>query len=204
MAKDFLAQFMGSLPRARVVRTFILNDGETFTAKEIAKRSGVSGQAAAKEVKALAELGIIAKVKGEAAARRPRKARVAAEEQWGVNHTFAHMRTLSAFIRDTSPVQNANVLSALKGSGRLSLVVVSGFFTGDSSRPADLLIAGESLDTRRIERAMRALEPNVGRELRYAAFSTPEFRYRLTVQDRLIRDTLDYPHRILLNKAGLL
>lgn len=202
MKKDFLAQCLGNLSRARVLRTFVLNEGESFSVRDLAKRSGASAQAAAKEIKALSELGVILKMKGEKNSRGRGGKR--AEERWTVNQDFKHARSLASFVRDTSPVQNTNVLTALKGSGKLSLVVVSGFFIGDSTRPADLLIAGEGLDVRRIERAMKALEPDIGRELRYATFSTPEFRYRLTVQDKLIRDTLDYPHRVLLDKVGLI
>jgi len=51
---------------------------------------------------------------------------------------------------------------------------------------------------------VRTLEPKFGREIRYTILSTPEFRYRLTVQDRLLRDVLDFPHRILINRAGIL
>jgi hypothetical protein len=75
---------------------------------------------------------------------------------------------------------------------------------GDPSRPADLIIAVDSYNERRLDQAVRELEPRFGREIRYAAFSTPEFRYRLTVQDRLIRDTLDYPHLVLLDRTRLL
>ena len=66
------------------------------------------------------------------------------------------------------------------------------------------LLAADGLNEGRLERAIRTLEPEFGREIRYAAFSTTEFRYRLTVQDRLIRDTLDYPHLVLLDKTRLL
>ena len=75
---------------------------------------------------------------------------------------------------------------------------------GDATRPADLIVALDTLNERRLEAAVRGLEPIFGREIRYAAFSTPEFRYRLTVQDRLIRDTLDFPHLVLLDRTRLL
>mgnify|MGYP000556016575 CR=1 FL=1 len=61
--------------------------------------------------------------------------------------------------------------------------------------------AADTLNERRLEVAVKELEPIFGHELRYAGFSTPEFRYRLTVQDRLLSDTLDFPHRILLDRT---
>ena len=75
---------------------------------------------------------------------------------------------------------------------------------GDPSRPADLLVAADALNEGRLETAVRALEREFGREIRYAAFSAPEFRYRMTIQDKLLRDTLDFPHLVLLDKTRLL
>jgi hypothetical protein len=74
---------------------------------------------------------------------------------------------------------------------------------GDSTRPVDILVAADELSERRLEHAIKSLEPVFGRELRYAAFTAPELRYRLTIQDRLVRDTLDFPHVVLLDRARI-
>ena len=123
------------------------------------------------------------------------------EDVWFVDPQFPHVRALAVFVRDISPLQYDDVLDALKKTGRLSVVVLSGSFVGDTSRPADIVMAGEGLSERRMETAIRSLEGVFGRELRYAAFPIAEFRYRLTVQDKLLRDTLDFPHRVLLDRA---
>jgi hypothetical protein len=54
----------------------------------------------------------------------------------------------------------------------------------------------------RLKSAIRDLEAHIGHELRYAAFSTADFTYRLGVYDRLIRDILDYPHQIIVDKLN--
>ena len=56
---------------------------------------------------------------------------------------------------------------------------------------------------RSVGSAVHMIEAEIGRELRYAAFTTEEFRYRVGVYDRLIRDAFDYPHRTILDKIGL-
>jgi hypothetical protein len=96
------------------------------------------------------------------------------------------------------------IVEALKRTGKLSAVVLSGSFMGDESRPADMLVAADTLNEEKLESAVRGLEPVFGREIRYAVFSTPEFRYRLTVQDKLLRDTFDFPHLVLLDRSGML
>ena len=49
---------------------------------------------------------------------------------------------------------------------------------------------------------MKIIESEIGKELRYAYFSTEDFQYRLSMCDKLTRDILDYPHKKILNKLG--
>src|SRR3989344_3768467 len=66
-----------------------------------------------------------------------------------------------------------------------------------SISPANLL--------RLLEQALRAavyaIEAELGRELRYASFTTDDFNYRLGIYDRLIRDIFDYPHQAILDRT---
>ena len=126
------------------------------------------------------------------------------ETLWVLNAEFKHLRALSSFIHEVSPPRYGNILATLKNCGRLSAVVASGCFMGDTTRPVDLIVVVDNVNENRLLHAMKALEPIFGREIRYASFSTTEFSYRLTIQDRLIRDTLDYPHMVLLDRAHLL
>lgn len=202
MKEDFLGEFIGNPARARVVRAFIFNQSELFSATRLVKLAGVNAKAVAKEVKILARLGVI---KGGKAAKGKRgKKDTKPEAIWVVNPEFKYLRALSSFIHAVFPIRYANILNALKNSGRLSVVIVSGCFMGDLTRPADMIVVADNLNEARLEHAIKALEPLFGREIRYASFSTPEFQYRLTIQDRLIRDTLDYPHIVLLDRARLL
>jgi len=156
-----------------------------------------------RELAVIEKLGLVRKVMKREEYEEGSKKKAKQEELWVSNTEAQYYRAVSSFVQETSPSEFKRVEKALRGSGRLSTVILSGVFIGDTTRPADLLIAWDTLNERRLERAVKALEPFFGREIRYAAFSTPEFRYRLTIQDRLLRDTLDFPHRVLLNRAGL-
>ncbi|MBM3261521.1 hypothetical protein FJY93_03825 [Candidatus Kaiserbacteria bacterium] len=211
--EDFLALLVDSSALARVLRVFIFDQSSVFTLQQIAKRGGVSLAMAKLEVSVLTKLGII---KGRTILmvqdtadttqkKKSTKKHVRKNQKvWFVDPGFKHLRALSAFVHEVSPAQYDVVLDALKRTGRLGVVILSGTFLGDTSRPVDLLVAAESFSEARLDMAVRKLEPLFGREIRYAAFSTPEFRYRLTIQDRLIRDTLDYPHTVLLDRGHLL
>jgi len=206
MTDDFLAKLLGNANRARLVRVFTFNPSEAFTLVQAGKRAGMNPRAAAREVKALEGLGIVKKGKLTIILAGGKK--VTAKKQkvqtWMLDKDFKHTDALSRFTHEVSPVHHGNIVEALKRSGRLAVVILSGSFMGDSTRPADIIIAADGLNESRLEQAIKGLEPSFGREIRYAAFSTPEFRYRLTIQDRLIRDTLDFPHLVLLDRTRLL
>ncbi len=207
MADDFLAVFMSSQARARVLRMFVLNQGEAFTLTHVAKRAGVSTGVARTEIRFLERAGIIKNgkvvlmLKG---ADRQVTADKQEEETWAFDPQCAYATALSRFVHETSPKEYSKLVERLKRSGKLAVIVLSGAFMGDVSRPADLLLVADGINEGRLERAVRDLEPHYGREIRYAVFTTPEFRYRLTIQDRLLRDTFDYPHLVLLDRARLL
>ncbi len=199
-APDFLSLFMRDPARARVLRVLTLNEHDVFTPVVMGKRAALTTASAKSALVGLERMGIARK--GKVAAQKVKAGKKRPfEDVWFFDPHFAHARALAAFVREISPLDYDEVLDTLKKTGRLSVVVLSGTFVGDTSRPADIVVAADSLSERRMESAMRTLESIFGRELRYAAFPTAEFRYRLTIQDKLLRDTLDFPHRILLDRA---
>lgn len=215
MGDDFLSAFLGNQARAKLVRVFIFNQSdkaEPLTVIQLAKRSGISTQATKREIKILEKLGVIkngkdfVRAKKTAKGARGKKITQGAKQEsaWLLDTEFKYLRALSSFIHEVSPLRYGNIVGALKNSGRLSAVVASGCFMGDTTRPVDLIVVADNLNEARLLHAIKGLETVFGREIRYSAFSPTEFSYRLTIQDRLIRDTLDYPHMVLMDRSRLL
>ena len=190
------------------MRVFVFNPSEVVSLAAAAKRAGISSKAAMRELKMLEKIGLVKKGRSFAVVLANGTKRVVQSKQredlWMLNKDFKQLRGVSGFIHETSPVKFDNIVGALRPGGKISAVILSGAFMGDPTRPADLIVAADPLNERKLETAIRQLEPQFGREIRFAAFSTPEFRYRLTIQDRLIRDTLDFPHLVLLYRTRLL
>lgn len=191
MAGDFLGDFIGNQNRAKLLRVFAINQPQSFTLLQVAKRCGVTTKTAMEEIKQLENASLIRKGKQK-------------ELAWSFNPGFKYAAALSKFVHEVTPMRYDNVILAIRRSGRPTAVILSGCFMGDPTRPTDIIIAADGLNQDKLEKVVSGLESVYGRELRYAAFSTPEFRYRLTVEDKLIRDTLDYPHLVLLDKTKML
>jgi len=186
-----LARLFGNAVRLKLLRLFLFNDDTTFTLTEAAFRTKTAKVAARKEITLLLNSGIIRKKAGKTGTGT------------AANKRFAHYDAFKIFLRDTTEVGDATIIGTLKRAGTLRLVVLSGLFTGAIESKVDILAVGDRLDEKKLGNAVRALEAELGRELRYAAFSTEEFKYRRGVYDRLIRDVFDYPNRIPLDRMGI-
>ena len=90
-----------------------------------------------------------------------------------------------------------------KGAGALKLLLVSGVFIQEWDNAVDVLVVGDRLNNRLVDRAIRSLESEIGRELTYAVFDTSEFEYRVNIYDKLVRDILDFPHEKIVNRLGI-
>jgi hypothetical protein len=186
-----LAKLFGSPARLKTIRLFIFNQDVTFTLADVALRTKLSKDVAKHEVNDLLAIGLL------------RKKGALSPARYQANPHFEHLTALNDFIRETTNVRPQDMIATLRRAGTLRLVALSGLFTGILEPKIDLLVVGDNLDERVLTQAIRSLEAELGREIRYAFFTTVDFRYRLGVYDRLLRDVFDYPHRLLIDKIGL-
>ena len=102
-----------------------------------------------------------------------------------------------------APLRGNDVYSRMRATGVIKLVILAGIFTGEFENRLDLLVVGDRINERRLRTAIKLLEADTGAEIHYASLATPDFQYRLTVSDRLLRDVFDYPHRIVFDKLDM-
>lgn len=188
---DPLAKLFGSAARMKLLRLFLFNETESYTAAAAALRAKVAKVAARKEIALLWSIKLLKKKTGKGGA------------SFTANPKFEHYEALKTFLRTSTGINDQNISQNLKRAGALRLVALSGLFTGVAESQVDLLIVGDRLDERALGSIIHTLEAELGRELRYASFTTEDFRYRVGIYDRLVRDVLDYPHRLVLDKIGM-
>ncbi len=188
---DPLAKLFGSAARVKLLRLFLFNETEHFTVAGAALRAKVSKDAARRETALLASADVLRKKTGKGGAL------------YSANPKFVHYDPLRTFLRTASGIDDANIASSLRKAGTLRLLALSGLFTGVPESKIDILIVGDHLDEKALGVIVRGIEAELGRELRYASFSTEDFRYRVGVYDRLVRDVLEFPHRLILDRIGM-
>lgn len=188
------------------MRLFVFNTDATFERADICRRAKISQETARRELASLQRAGLIKRRQFYKATTRG-KGRQAetvkkAVHGWGADQTFPYFQEVRQFLLDTLSLSNRDLAQRFQHTGTIKLLIAAGVFVGDWEQRIDLLIAGDKINERKVQTAIHTLEAEVGRELRYAVFSIDDFKYRLRVYDRLVRDVLDYEHRVILDKFG--
>ncbi len=189
MTTDNLGKLFGSVARVRLLRLFLFHPRQSFSAEDAVRRSRCALREVRKELNELLKAKAIRRIN----ANRPR---------YALEARYPYLEALRNLLL-TVPLREAGLQERFARAGAIKLIVLAGMLSGDSEGRLDLLIVGDRLRERTLQGIVRGLEADMGRELRYSAMDTRDFRYRQGVSDRLVRDVFDYPHRIAFNKLDI-
>ena len=205
---EILSKLFGSAARVKILRLFLFNPENIFDKKEICKRSKLQPHTVRKEVALVERIGLIKRrsffKEGEQKQSRRKKIVKKRVQGWVLDDMFLYREPLQLFLLKTATLENDYILRKLRSAGKLKVVIVAGVFIQDWDSRVDLLVVGDNLKKSKLEGVIKDIEAEMGMELRYAVFSTKDFKYRLGMRDRLMRDILDYPHHKLLNHLNVL
>ena len=197
---DILGKLFGSMIRVKLMKYFLLNQESALSVEDLAERLRVKPKMIRADLVELAKVGMIKpksvvkiSVKGKKSIRKKLQGYV-------FNKEFTMSEPLRALLVDAAGTHIPDLLPRFGKIGKVGLFIVSGIFLHDNDRTMDLMIVGDRLNRKLIERRIKELEAEIGTELRYAVFENEEFLYRLNMYDKLLRDVLDYPHEKLINK----
>lgn len=204
---DVLAKLFGSEAKVKIMRLFLFNPDQPFSATDIATRAKVSRAAARHEVSLLRKMGMIVGKRFvrmvSVKRRKKRMMKRKKEGGWVLKPDFSYLPALQKLLLNTALFKQDALIRKLSSVGRLKLVVLAGVFIHDSDSRVDILVVGDNLRFGALQGVVRTIESEIGKELRYAAFETADFNYRLSMYDKLVRDILDYPHRTVVDRIGL-
>jgi hypothetical protein len=190
---DPLEKLFGNAARMKLMRLFLFNPRQSFTLPEVAARSRVKGREARRELTLLLKVQLIKKVRRSARAVGAR---------YILNDTFKYRGALQHLLLN-APERGSHLYERLHRAGAIKLLVLAGVFVGEWDERLDILVVGERLNERKLREAIRHLESEIGKELRYALLTTNDFFYRLNMNDHLVRDVFDYPHRIIEDRLNI-
>lgn len=120
-----------------------------------------------------------------------------------VNSDFPLFSELRDLVIKSSTASRKNTLRQIKGMGRVKLAVLSGVFINSDNARTDLLIVGDDIKQRKLDNFLMRTESDLGRPIQHTVMDTEEFRYRMDMYDRFLRDILEYPHEKLINRLDI-
>ncbi len=203
---EILGKIMGTPARVKLMRLFLFHPEVSFTREELMIKTKTPVSILRAELLLLEKIDfIIRKDIVRIISRSSKKKTIQTKKKvtaYELNPLFALIQPLSVLLLESELVHVPELPNRFKHVGKLKLVVVSGVLLRHDDRPIDLLIVGDKLDISATQKTINIIESEIGRELRYAIFSTEDFLYRIKMYDKLVRDIFEFPHQKLMNQLG--
>lgn len=203
MSDQILEQLFESNPKVRLLKLFLRNQKSKFTTAEACVRAQIDTRSSVRALEKLRSAGVLKNYTKKTSRARGKKGRV--EKTYFINPSFMFFEELRNLVLKSSPASKTRIVKRIKGLGRIKLVVLSGVFMKPDRELSrtDILIVGDYVSEKRFQNFMKQLEAEAGCEIQYSLLTSDEFLYRWNMLDRFLRDILERPHEILINKLGV-
>ena len=202
-----LGTLFGGEAKVKIMRLFLFNPELTLDTELVSHRVGEKELSVGKELVSLEKINLLSKKTfTKAIAKKIRGEEIVAHKKVGgycLNTNFKYLSALQNLLINVSPLGPKDLMQRISKVGKLKLVIISGVFIQNQETRLDLMVVGDNLNLRQFEKNIHLIEQEIGKELRYSIFETSDFKYRMSMYDRLIRDVLDYPHEVLLDKLNI-
>ncbi|MDP3727651.1 MAG: hypothetical protein Q8R35_03360 [bacterium] len=206
---DVLERLFDSPVRAKLLKLFLMNPDVQFSAADASRQLQVRTAQFLAEAKRLKELGLVRigsawlavlPVGKSKSKRRPAAKRT---KVFSANKDYPLFGELRALCLKSAPHAKGPLAAKIKRVGAIKLAMLAGVFIDSPTSRVDMLIVGDGFRKVRLKSLVQWLEAKVGKELNYVAMSSTEFKYRMDMYDRFVRDILEFPHETVINKLGV-
>ncbi len=197
---DILAKMFGGVARVKIMRLFLLNPEQGFEAAMVAERSRLSATVSRQTVNQLSAMSLVKKKSfiKETTDGRTGKIKKKRVQGWFLNPEFPYIKEMKALLVEGDFFKHDELVKRFRPAGKVQLLVVSGVFIQQSDSRLDVLVVGDNISKKYVQKTVSILESELGKELSYAVFDSADFKYRVSMYDKLLRDMFDFPHTRLL------
>lgn len=175
-----IEQLFGSKTRVKLLHLFYTNPNRSFYVREITRKIKEQINSVRRELSNLLNIGII---KSDTSGNKL---------YYEVNQRYKHYEALKSMFTDINTRKEKVVAKSggdlaerIKAVGSVQLAFLTGNFMRNSSVPVDLLIIGD-VNRAKLDKLVRQLEVEEGKEIRYAVFNKEEYEYRYDLKDRFL------------------
>ena len=203
-----------SLAKIRLLRLFLQNPEQNFTLREIEQIIQIKHGSFLRDLHKLIKSGFVKEKSSIVRDEKKEKAPIGKKNKshgvkpkkillYSVNIEFPIFSELYNLVIKSSTASRKKLLDHIKRLGKIRLAVLSGIFLNDEASRLDIMIVGDDIKKRSLEKFLALTESELGKTLRYSVMDTDEFRYRMNMYDRFLRDILERDHEKLINKLNI-
>lgn len=182
-----LENLLNTKPKKKLLSVFFAFPKRSFTVQELHETAAASVRVVNETVRELVRSGAV----NVAQKNRHRLFRV--------NPRFPLYQEITDLLQDEMGSRDDSVSRLLRKLPNAKLMILSGIFTLQPNLPVDLLIVGDNIGRLRLATILSQIEKLTGMEVAYAVMPESEYEYRRLMNDRFVRDILDYPHLVVIN-----
>jgi len=202
-----LSIIFGSEARVRIMRLFLFNGETIFDMDTISNKSKVRKHILKREITLLIKAKLIKRGVYVKLVQKKKRGKTVSEkvktDGCYLNQDFPYITALKQLLIKTKMLEGGEIVRRLSKAGKIKIVIVAGVFTQDKDSRVDMFVVGNNVRKAVLNNVIKSMEAELGKELVYVCFDTLDFQYRLGMNDKLIRDVLDYPHQVLLDKISV-
>lgn len=204
---EILEKLFGSAAKVKIIKLFLFNPESAFDYTEAAERAKVSKAVTRREIANLEKIGFVKQKVYIKEIRRQKNRKVGTVRKkahgWILDQRFPYLESLKSFLSNIEPFKHKDIVQKICRTGKIQLLIMSGIFIKEPEAPADLLVVGDNIRQGLLDKIIRSIEAEIGREISYIVFETPDFNYRYSIFDKTVRDILDAHHEKVINKLNL-
>jgi len=177
--------------RLRLLRFFLVNSEEAYKIDEIEFNTKLRRVSLTSDLQALVKVGFIEIV-----------AITKTTRAYQLNQEFKYNDALYNLVFDFKSLDKEAILEKIKKIGRLKLVTFTGIFIDEEDIEVDLLIVGDNLKPREVNKFLEEMNASFAEKLRVVVMDIEEFDYRKKMFDKFLHIVLDSNRITLLDKIS--
>jgi len=183
-----LSKLFGSKTRVKVLTLLLTDPDKSYFVREITRRLSDTINSVRRELSILEKIGLV-----ESVDKNRRR-------YYMIRKSCPFFPELRALILKVGVTPEQRLIKQVESVGNIRLAVLTGVFTKHPSPRTDLLIVGNNVDKKRLERLISSLEDDINEEINYTCMSEDEFEYRQNMTDRFLKDIFNHEHLIVVNE----
>lgn len=201
---ELLGKLFGGNDKIKIMRFFLHNPDLIVNVNKISEKTKCKQTIVRKEISNLLSIGFIERKKSKVyvLSSKTKKGTPQTKEIIGfkLNVDFPYNSSLRDLLFDFEEIDKKELAARFKNVGRIKKFIVAGLFIGQEKSRVDILIIGEAINKTKAEKVLDVLSSEIGRDLVFSIMDVEEFEYRYKMYDKFIRDILEGPNQIIIDK----